>query len=112
AAIGLHGVMAYNVRLRTRELGIRMALGARASQLFALVLTDAMRLVVIGVGLGVLGGFMLEILLADLLFEVPLLDPLAFGGAAAVLLVIAALAAWLPAREATRVDPTVAMRHG
>lgn len=111
AAIGLHGVMAYNVRLRTRELGIRMALGARASNLFRLVLGDALGLVVIGVGLGVVGGVLLEAMLDDLLFEVPLFDPLAFGGAAIGLFVMAALAAWLPAREATRVDPTVAMRH-
>lgn len=112
AAIGLHGVMAYNVRLRTRELGIRMALGARASHLFRQVLTDALSLALVGVGLGIVGGIVLETLLDDLLFEVPLVDPLAFGGAAIGLLAMAALAAWLPAREATRVDPTVAMRHG
>jgi predicted permease len=112
AAVGLHGVMSYNVRLRTRELGIRMALGAHAAQLFALVLVDSMRLVLVGIAIGILGGFVLESLLADLLFEVPLLDPLAFGGATLVLLVLAAVATVLPAREATRVDPTVAMRHG
>lgn len=111
AAIGLHGVMAYNVRLRTREIGIRMALGARGAHVSRRILADAMLLVIAGIGVGIVGGIVLQALLADLLHEVPLGDPLAFGGAAAVLVVLAGLAAWLPAREATRIDPMVAMRH-
>jgi predicted permease len=111
AAVGLHGVMAYNVRLRTREIGIRMALGARSEHVFRRILGDAMVLVIAGVGVGLVGGIVLEALLKDLLYEVPLGDPLAFGGAAVVLVMLAGLAAWLPAREATRVDPMVAMRH-
>jgi putative ABC transport system permease protein len=106
-----HGVMAYNVRLRTREIGIRMALGARSMHVFRRILADAMLLVVAGIAVGILGGMALEVMLADLLFEVPLGDPVVFGGAALVLVVLAGLAAALPAREATRVDPMVAMRH-
>lgn len=111
AGVGLHGVMAYNVRLRTREIGIRMALGARSMHVFRRILADAMLLVVAGIAVGILGGMALEVMLADLLFEVPLGDPVVFGGAALVLVVLAGLAAALPAREATRVDPMVAMRH-
>jgi putative ABC transport system permease protein len=112
ASIGIHGVMSYNVQLRTRELGIRMALGATPARVRRHVLAEAMLLVSIGVGFGILGGVALQTWLDDLLFQVGLADPLAFLGAAAVLVAWAALAAWWPAREATRVDPTVAMRHG
>ncbi|HET6582474.1 MAG TPA: ABC transporter permease [Nannocystaceae bacterium] len=112
ASIGIHGVMSYNVQLRTREIGIRMALGATPSRVRRQVMLEAMTLVGVGIGFGVLGGVLLQTWLADLLFQVGLADPWAFLGAAAVLAGWAALAAWWPAREATRVDPTVAMRHG
>jgi predicted permease len=112
ASIGIHGVMSYNVQLRTREIGIRMALGATPARVRRQVLAEAMTLVVVGVGFGILGGVLLQAWLDDLLFQVGLADPWAFLGAAIVLVGWAALAAWWPAREATRVDPTVAMRHG
>ena len=104
--------MSYNVQLRTREIGIRMALGATPARVRKQIMLEAMTLVGLGVGFGVLGGVLLQTWLADLLFQVRLADPWAFLGAAAVLAGWAALAAWWPAREATRVDPTVAMRHG
>ena len=104
--------MSYNVQLRTREIGIRMALGATPARVRRQVLTQAMTLVLLGIGFGAIGGIALQAWLDEMLFEVGVADPLAFIGAAVVLAAWAALAAWLPAREATRIDPTVAMRHG
>jgi predicted permease len=112
ASIGIHGVMSYNVQLRTREIGIRMALGATPRRVRRQVMSEAMLLVAVGISFGIFGAVLLQAWLDDLLFQVGLADPWAFLGAAVVLAAWAALAAWWPAREATRVDPTVAMHHG
>ena len=111
AAIGLYGVIAYVVTQRTREFGIRFALGARRRDVFQLVLRQGMKLVVIGLVLGVVGAFSLTHLLTNLLYEIKPNDPLAFIGVSTVLLTVALFAAWLPARRAARVHPMEALRY-
>jgi putative ABC transport system permease protein len=109
-AVGLYGVMAYGVAQRTREFGIRLALGARPGELRSLVMRGALALVAAGLVLGILAaGFATE-LLASALYGVNRLDPATFTGVAAVLLAVAMLASYLPARRATRVDPMRALR--
>jgi predicted permease len=111
AAIGLYGVIAYVVTQRTREFGIRFALGARRRDVLQLVLSQGMKLVVIGLVLGVAGAFSLTHLLTKLLYEIKPSDPLTFAGVSALLLFVALLASWLPARRATKVDPMEALRY-
>lgn len=110
AAVGLSGVIAYTVRQRTRELGIRLALGARPGDVQGLVLGQGLVLAGVGVvvGLGVAWG--LSRWMASLLFEVSTTDPLTFGGLALLVLAVSALATWLPARRAARLDPLIALR--
>jgi putative ABC transport system permease protein len=110
AAVGLYGVLAYLVGLRTQEVGIRMALGADASQVLRLVLGGAMRLSLVGTGLGLLGAFGLARLLGSLLHEVRPYDPATYAAVAAALLLVALAASYLPARKATRIDPLRALR--
>jgi putative ABC transport system permease protein len=111
AAIGLYGVIAYVVTQRTREFGIRMALGAQRRDVLQLVLSQGMKLVVIGLVLGVVGAFSLTHLLTKLLYEIKPNDPLTFVGVSAVLLAVALFASWLPARRAARVHPMEALRY-
>lgn len=110
AAIGLFGVMASAVRERTRDLGIRMALGARPEQLRGEVLRDALRLSGLGLAAGLVAALLATRALRALLFEVSPWDPLTLLGVCLILLAVAALAAYLPARRATRVDPVDALR--
>jgi predicted lysophospholipase L1 biosynthesis ABC-type transport system permease subunit len=110
AAIGIYGVMSYSVQQRTQELGIRMALGAQASNLRNMVIRQGMALVVIGVMVGIGGAFWLTRFLAGFLFGVDAWDPTAFIAAPILLPAVALLAIWVPARRATRVDPMAALR--
>jgi putative ABC transport system permease protein len=111
AAIGVYGVMSFVVAQRTAEIGIRMALGAQASQVAWHVQRQGMTLVVLGLTVGIAGGLLLTQYLSTLLFHVQARDPLVFGGAAATLVMVSILACWLPARRASRVDPLTALRN-
>jgi putative ABC transport system permease protein len=111
AALGVYGVVAYSVGARTREIGIRVALGAQARDILRLVMRQGFALVAIGLALGAAGALALTRYLASLLYGVSASDPLAFSAGAALLATAALLASYLPARRATKVDPTVALRH-
>jgi putative ABC transport system permease protein len=110
AAIGLYGVMSYTVGRRRAEIGIRMALGARAGQVLALVLRQGARLVALGMAAGLAGALALSRLLSSLLYGVSATDPLTFAGIALLLALTAVLACLLPARRAARIDPLTALR--
>ena len=110
AAVGVYGVMSYSVRQRTQEIGVRMALGASATSVFRLVLGQALRLVGIGVAVGLVAAGLLTRLLERLLYEVEPLDPWTFGTTAVVLFTVAAIASYLPARRGMRMAPVDALR--
>jgi len=109
-AVGLYGLVAYSVTRRTRELGVRMTLGATRSQVVGLVLRQAAMLGLIGVGIGLVSSVWLTRFLRDLLYEVKPTDIPTMAGVAGFLLGVALLAGWLPARRAAKVDPAIAMR--
>jgi len=109
AAVGLYGVVAYSVRQRTKEIGVRMAIGADASRIARLVASESVRMVGIGLAVGLLGALATARLLAGFLYGVRPADPPAIVAAALVLAVAAALATLLPVRRATRVDPVIAL---
>ena len=111
SSIGIYGVMAYSVAQRTREIGIRMALGARSQNVLSLVVGQGMALVGIGVALGLIAAFAVTRLIGSLLFGVGAADPVTFVIASLLLVSVAALAGYLPARRATKVDPLIALRH-
>ncbi|MEW6128156.1 MAG: ABC transporter permease [Acidobacteriota bacterium] len=111
AAIGLYGVVSFVVTQRTREIGIRVALGAEPHSILALFLKQGMRVIAIGILLGLLGGAAIARLLATILVDLSPFDPLTFGGVSLCLTSVALLATWLPARRATKVDPMIALRH-
>jgi predicted permease len=110
AAVGVYGLLAFSVGGRQREIGVRMALGARQSQILALFVGEGMRLAIAGVVIGGLAALAATRLLRSLLFELSPTDPLTFAGVAVLLTATCAVACWIPARRATRVDPTVALR--
>jgi putative ABC transport system permease protein len=111
AALGLYGVISYSVSQRVQEIGVRMALGARASQVVRLVLGQGLRLALLGSALGLIGAIAVSRALARQLFQVGVLDPVAFGGMALLLIAVASAASWLPARRAASVDPLIALRR-
>jgi predicted permease len=111
ATVGLYGVMSFVVTQRTHEIGVRIALGAEPRAVIALFLRQGLRLIVYGVALGLAGGAGISRLLAAALVDLSSLDPLAFGGVSVCLTLVALLAALVPARRATKVDPLTALRH-
>jgi putative ABC transport system permease protein len=111
ASIGLYGVMSFVVAQRTREIGVRVALGAERRDILALFLKQGMRLIGPGILLGLLGGAAVTRLMTIVLVDRSPFDPLAFGGVSLFLTLVAMLATYLPARRATKVDPMIALRH-
>jgi len=110
AAVGLYGVISYSVAQRTRELGIRIALGAQRSDVLRLILRQGMAVVAAGVIFGVAASLGLTRLIASLLYGISANDPITFFLLSAALVLVAFIACWLPARRAARVDPVIALR--
>ena len=110
ASVGFYGVMSYFVTQRTREIGVRVALGARRADVTGLFLRQGLKLISLGVAIGFFGGAAISRLLAAVLVDLSPLDPLAFGGVAVLLTLVALMACWIPAWRAAKVDPIVALR--
>jgi putative ABC transport system permease protein len=111
ATAGVFGVMAYSVSRRTREIGVRVALGARSRDVLTMILSQGMRTILIGLAIGLMGSLALTRTLASFLFGISATDPLTFAAVIALLIVAALLACYIPARRATKVDPMVALRY-
>lgn len=110
AAIGIYGVLAYNVSRQTRELGVRIALGAKPSSILGMVLGNGLRLAIAGLVLGIVAALICTRLMSSLLYEVTATDPITFAAVSLVFLAVAFLACWIPGRRATKVDPMCALR--
>jgi len=111
AAVGIYGVMSYLVSQRTREIGIRMALGARRGNVLALVIGRGLMLVAVGLAVGLSGALALSQIIKSLIFGVTASDPVTFVTAPVVLTLVASIACYIPARRAARVDPVIALRQ-
>ena len=111
SSLGIYSVISYGVARRTNEIGVRIALGAQQGDVLKLILSQGLRLAVLGVGIGIAGSLALTRLISSLLFGVSTTDPVTFGGVALLLSIVALMACYLPARRAMRVDPMVALRY-
>ena len=111
AAVGIFGVISYSAAQRTREIGIRIALGAERRDVLRLILGQGTKLALVGLGIGVVAAFLLTRVMSSLLYSVSATDPLTFASVAIILLSVALTACYIPARRAMRVDPIVALRH-
>ena len=111
AAVGIYGVMSYSVAQRTHEIGIRMALGAQTGTVLKLAVGYGMKLVIIGIAIGLIASFVLTRLMSTLLFGVTATDPTTFTLISLLLVGVAAIASYIPARRATKVDPIIALRY-
>ena len=111
ASLGIYGVISYLVTERTREIGIRLALGAQKRNILRVILQQGLRLAVAGAAIGIVCAAIVSHLMATLLYEVKPTDPLSFAGVAALFVFVALLACYLPARRAMKIDPMVALRH-
>jgi ABC-type antimicrobial peptide transport system permease subunit len=111
SAIGIFGVMSFSVVQRLREIGIRMALGARRGDVVRMVSRQGLALTLVGIAVGLVAAFGLTRVMSSILYDVSAADPLTYGGFALFLVAVSLLAAWLPARRATRVDPVIVLRE-
>ena len=110
ACIGLYGLMSYNVASQRSEIGIRLALGARPRDIFRVIAGQGLQLALIGVAIGLIASLALTHLVKNLLFGVSPTDPLTFGLIALLLISVALLACWIPARRATKIDPMITLK--
>jgi putative ABC transport system permease protein len=111
ASAGVFGVMAYTVRRRTQEIGVRVALGANSAHVLGMILGQGMRTILIGIVTGVVGALAMTRMLESMLFGISANDPLTFASVTLVLGLVALLACYIPARRAAQVDPMVALRY-
>jgi ABC-type antimicrobial peptide transport system permease subunit len=112
AIVGIGGVVSYVVSERTREIGVRVTLGAQRREILSLIVREAMQPILLGVAIGIAGALLLTRFMVTLLFDVQPADPLTFAAVALLLVVVALLACLYPARRATRMDPLAALRVG
>jgi ABC-type antimicrobial peptide transport system permease subunit len=111
ASVGIYGVISYAVSQRTREIGVRMALGARPADVLRMILSEGLKLVAVGVALGLVAAVMLTRLLEGMVYGVSMRDPLIFVLVNLLLVTVSLAACYVPARRAMRVDPLVALRY-